>query len=205
MDKKVSETTEIKASVESALVDCLYRIYKVNANTGEFEVYRDNGFFVDDELQNIPDIYAFMQKLITDKIIFPEYTTICRRFTNPEYVRKSVFSREKRIVQSYKTRTTKGIQWVTFTIMVGHDCGTENPSVLFTWREADSDAMTLLDTLPTISSLYDKHVEKIVESGIVQFTYQKTNGKWINIRILENEKRQNAKPETIWIFSEETN
>ena len=156
MNKNVNEKTELGAFIESSLVECFYRIFRVNVNTGEFEIYKDNGLFDDDVLRDIPDIYAYMQKLISDKIIFPEYTTICRRFTNPEYVRKSVFSGEKRIVQSYKARTTKGIQWVTFTIMVGHECGPENPSVLFTWREADSDAMTLLDTLPTISTLYDK-------------------------------------------------
>ena len=156
MNKIASEKTEMDAFIKNALVECFYRIFKVNVNTGEFQVYKDNGLFDDDELRAVPDIYAYMQKLITDKIIFPEYTTTCRRFTNPEYIRKSVFSGEKRIVQSYKARTVKGIQWVTFTIMVGHDCAPENPQVLFTWREADSDAMTLLDTLPTISSLYDK-------------------------------------------------
>ena len=156
MNKNVNEQADLGTFIKSSLVECFYRIFKVNVNTGEFEVYKDNGLFADDELRGIPDIYAYMQRLISDKIIFPEYTTICRRFTNPEYVRKSVFSGEKRIVQSYKARTTKGIQWVTFTIMVGHDCGPENPAVLFTWREADSDAMTLLDTLPTISTLYDK-------------------------------------------------
>ena len=156
MNKNVNEQADLGTFIKSSLVECFYRIFKVNVNTGEFEVYKDNGLFADDELRDIPDIYAYMQRLISDKIIFPEYTTICRRFTNPEYVRKSVFSGEKRIVQSYKARTTKGIQWVTFTIMVGHDCGPENPAVLFTWREADSDAMTLLDTLPTISTLYDK-------------------------------------------------
>ena len=146
----------MESFVESLLIGCFYRIFKVNVNTGEFEVYKDNGLFDADELRGIPDIYAYMEKLVADKIIFPEYTTICRRFTNPEYVRKSVFMGKKRIVQSYKARTVKGIQWVTFTIVVGEDCTPENPIVLFTWREADSDAMTLLDTLPTISSLYNK-------------------------------------------------
>lgn len=154
--------------IENSLIECFYRIFRVNVNTGEFEIYKDNGLFDDDELRAIPDIFAYMQKLITDKIIFPEYTTICRRFTNPEYVRKSVFSGEKRIVQSYKARTTKGIQWVTFTIMVGRDCSPENPAVLFTWREADSDAMTLLDTLPTISSLYDK----LIRINLTNNTYE---------------------------------
>ena len=156
MNKIVSEKTKTDAFVENSLIGCFYRIFNVNVNTGEFEVYKDNGLFDDEELRAIPDIFAYMQKLITDNIIFPEYMTTCRRFTNPEYIRKSVFSGEKRIVQSYKARTVKGIQWVTFTIVVGHDCTPENPKVLFTWREADSDAMTLLDTLPTISSLYDK-------------------------------------------------
>ena len=156
MNKNIGGKNELDAFVKNSLVECFYRVFKVDVNTGEFEIYKDNGLFDDDELRNIPDIYAYMQKLINDKIIFPEYTTICRRFTNPEYVRKSVFSGDKRIVQSYKARTTKGIQWVTFTIVTGHNCGPENPAVLFTWREADSDAMTLLDTLPTISTLYDK-------------------------------------------------
>ncbi|MCH5271797.1 MAG: GGDEF domain-containing protein [Lachnospiraceae bacterium] len=156
MNKIVNEKSELDDFIKSALVECFYRIFKVDVNTGKFEVYIDNGLFDDDVLRSIPDIYAYMQKLITDKIIFPEYVTTCRRFTNPEYIRKSVFSGEKRIVQSYKARTVKGIQWVTFSIMVGHDCSPENPAVLFTWREADSEGMTLLDTLPTISSLYDK-------------------------------------------------
>ena len=168
MNKNVSGKTEMDVFVKNALVECFYRIFKVNVNTGEFEVYLDNGLFEADELRQIPDIYAYMQKLITDKIIFPEYTTICRRFTNPEYVRKSVFSGEKRIVQSYKARTTKGIQWVSFSIMVGRDCTPENPEVLFTWREADSEGMTLLDTLPTISSLYDK----LIRINLSNSTYE---------------------------------
>lgn len=91
-----------------------------------------------------------------NKIIYPEYATACRRFTNPEYVRKSVFTGERRIVQSYRQRTVEGDKWITFAIIAGEDCNLENPTVLFTWREADSDTITLLDTLPTIFSLYDK-------------------------------------------------
>ncbi|MCH5204385.1 MAG: GGDEF domain-containing protein [Oscillospiraceae bacterium] len=158
----------MKAFVESALAECFYRIFVVNLNTGEFEINKDNGLFDDDELKSIPNIYAYMQKLIDDNIIFPEHIASCRRFTNPEYVRKSVFSiipSVKRIVQSYKARTVKGIQWVTFTIMIGENCTNENPMVLFTWREADSEAMMLLDTLPTISSLYDKLIRLNLSSN----------------------------------------
>ncbi|MCH5286625.1 MAG: GGDEF domain-containing protein [Christensenellaceae bacterium] len=151
-----SEQTELHEYVEKALVESFSKIFRVNVNTGEFEVYKNDGVLLGDGLDDVPNIYAYIQKLITDEIIYPEYATACRRFTNPEYVRKSVFSGEKRIVQSYKRRTDFGDKWITFAIIAPDGCGPENPTALFTWREADSDAITLLDTLPTISSLYDK-------------------------------------------------
>ena len=155
MNKIISEKTELGAFVENTLVRSYSKIFKVNINTGEYDIYKNDGLLDNDGFDDVPDIYAYFQKLITDKIIYPEYATACRRFTNPEYVRKSVFSGEKRIVQSYRRRTVKGDKWITFTIIAGHNCGPENPMVLFTWRESDSDTITLLDTLPTISSLYD--------------------------------------------------
>ena len=156
MNGMASEQTELHEYVEKALVESFSKIFRVNVNTGEFEVYKNDGVLLGDGLDDVPNIYAYIQKLITDEIIYPEYATACRRFTNPEYVRKSVFSGEKRIVQSYKRRTDFGDKWITFAIIAPDGCGPENPTALFTWREADSDAITLLDTLPTISSLYDK-------------------------------------------------
>ena len=146
----------LDAFVVSALLGSFSKIFKVNVNTGEFEIHKDDGQLDGGRPEEASDIYDYIKRLITDGIIYPEYATACRRFTNPEYVRKSVFSGEKRIVQSYRRRTSRGDKWITFAIIAGPDCSPETPTVLFTWREADSDAITLLDTLPTISSLYDK-------------------------------------------------
>ena len=156
MNESRSGADELSAFVQSALIESFSKIFRVNVNTGAFEVFKNDGLLDEDALDNITDIFAYMQKLVTDEIIYPEYATACRRFTNPEYVRKSVFSGEKRLVQSYRRRTIRGDKWITFSVIAAHDCGPENPTALFTWREADSDAITLLDTLPTISSLYDK-------------------------------------------------
>ena len=156
MNEIVSERTGQDTFVERALFGSFSKIFKVNINTGEFEVIKNDGLLADKGIEEIPDIYSYIKKLIADGIIYPEYTTACRRFTNPEYVRKSVFSGAKRIVQSYRRRTDNGDKWVTFAIIATPECEPENPMVLFTWREADSDAITLLDTLPSISSLYDK-------------------------------------------------
>ncbi|MCH5211026.1 MAG: GGDEF domain-containing protein [Oscillospiraceae bacterium] len=156
MNKIVSDKTELDTFVNGVLVDTFSKIFKVNVNTGEYTVYKDDSLLGGDGLDDIRDIYSYIERLITDKIIYPEYATACRRFTNPEYVRKSIFSGERRIVQSYRRRTAEGDKWITLAVIAGDDCGPENPEVLYTWRESDSDAITLLDTLPTISSLYDK-------------------------------------------------
>ena len=156
MSEFVSGGAELSAFVVNALVDSFSKILRVNINTGEYEVYKNDGLFDEDCLKDAPDIYAYMKMLIDEEIIYAEYATACRRFTNPEYVRKSVFSGTSRIVQSYRRRTVKGDRWITFAIIATPECTPENPMALFTWREADSDAITLLDTLPTISSLYDK-------------------------------------------------
>ena len=156
MSEIVREKSDLAAFVEGALEGSFSKIFKVNVNTGEFEIHKDDGLLDSAGLEEATDIYDYMQRLVTEGMIYPEYATACRRFTNPEYVRKSVFSGERRIVQSYRRRTSKGDKWITFAIITTRDCGPENPTVLFTWREADSDAITLLDTLPTISSLYDK-------------------------------------------------
>ena len=156
MNVTASKQAELGAFVESSLLECFFKILIVNVNTGKYEAYKNDVILDDEGLIDAPDIYAYMKKLINDELIYPEYAAACRRFTNPEYVRKIAFSGDKRIVQSYRRRTVDGDKWITFAIITVQDCTPENPVVLFTWREADSDAITLLDTLPTISSLYDK-------------------------------------------------
>lgn len=156
MDEIKNRKTELDAYVEKVLFDSFLKVFRVNINTGAYEVFLNNSFLNDPMLDEAPDIFAYLQRIIDEGLIYPEYITACRRFTNPEYVRKSVFSGDKRIVQSYRRRTGEGDKWITFAIIVGNDCSPENPMVLFTWRESDSDTITLLDTLPTISSLYDK-------------------------------------------------
>ena len=157
MSELIREKVELDAFVVSTLMGSFSKIFKVNLNTGAFQVYKNDGVLDDGTIiDEVDDIFGYIGRLINDEIIYPEYATACRRFTNPEYVRKSVFSGERRIVQSYRRRTPLGDRWVTFAIISTDDCGPASPMVLFAWREADSDTITLLDTLPSISSLYDK-------------------------------------------------
>ena len=170
MSEIVRAKNDMSIFVENAMIDTFNKIFIVDVNTGEFEVFKNDGQLRVEGLDtlNVPDIYAYMRKLIDDQIVYPEYATACRRFTNPEYVRKSLFSGERRMVQSYRRRTANGDKWVTFAVVTPADCSPEKPIALFTWREADSDAITLLDTLPTISSLYDK----LIRINLTNNTYE---------------------------------
>ena len=170
MSEITRERDELTAFVEDALVGSFSKIFCVNINSGEFVVFKDDGVLdlAAEGFDEIRNIYEYMKKLIDDRIIYPEYLTACRRLTNPEYVRKSVFSGKRRIVQSYRRRTSSGDKWITFAIIAPPDCAPENPMTLFGWREADSDTITMLDTLPTISSLYDK----LIRINLTNNTYE---------------------------------
>ena len=50
---------------------------------------------------------------------------------------------------------------------------------------------------------YGKLNQKLSETENVQFTYQKKDGTFMNVRILEVDRKQGAKTETIWIFAKE--
>ena len=168
MSEILNKNIEMGKFVHNTMVQTFSKILCVNLNTGAFEVVRNDGLLDDLNTEGITDIYAYIKTLIEEGVIYPEYATACRRFTNPEYVRKSIFSDNRRLVQSYRRRTLRGDKWITFGIIPGPDCGPENPVALFTWREAESDVITLFDTLPTISSLYDK----LIRINLTNNTYE---------------------------------
>lgn len=168
MEHTVSRNAGLNQYVETVLKESFSKIFLVNVNTGKFEVYKNDGLLNDDGFSDVTDIYEYVRRLISDELIYPEYATACRRLTNPEFVRKVIFSGERRIVQSYRRRTVEGEKWVTFAAIAGSECSPEHPYVLYTWRAADSDTITLLDTLTTVSTLYDK----LIRINLTNNTYK---------------------------------
>ncbi len=142
--------------VKDTLLDNFLKLARVNVLTGEYEFMKYDVVMREEGYENISSIYHYIEKQVSDGLILSEYVGEYLKFANPEYVQRRVFSGDRRIIQSYKRKVHEGYMWVTFGIIVPKDCGRENPNVVFYWREADSDTITMVDALSTLSAIYSK-------------------------------------------------
>ena len=153
--KEYEEQASIHSFVSNTLADNFLKLARVNLLTGEYEFIKK-----EEDLEytggDLPDIFSYIKQQVADKIVMSEHIEDYLKFSNPNYVQKRIFSGEKHIVQSYKRKTKTGYMWVTFEILAPTDCSMENPWVVFSWRAADSDTTTMLDSLAALSLIYYK-------------------------------------------------
>ena len=156
MNEYKAEQNDTERFVSDTLADNFLKLAKVNLLTGEYKFLKKEENLTDDGYEDITNIYSYIKQQVEDKSVLLEHAEDYLRFSDPEYVQKRIFSGEKRVVQSYKRRTSEGYMWVTFGILAPEECSRENPWVVFMWREADSDTTTMLDALATLSAIYYK-------------------------------------------------
>ena len=156
MEKHTAESNDIFEFVEGTLMESFLKVAIVNVLTGEYKFLRHIEALIDESYENIPSMYLYIDKQVEDKIVVSEYIDDYLRFSDAEYVQSRVFSGEKNIIQSYKRITPNGFMWVTFGIVVPDGFSRENPWVIYTWREADTDTITMLDALSVLSATYYK-------------------------------------------------
>ncbi len=142
--------------VKDTLLDNFLKLAKVNVLTGEFEFMKYDAVMREEGYESISSIYEYIERQVADGLILSEYVGEYLKFANPEYVKKRVFSGDRRIIQSYKRKVHGGYMWITFGIIGPEGCCEENPWVVFYWREADSDTTTMVDALSTLSAIYHK-------------------------------------------------
>ena len=156
MSKQNNGSKDIYVFVDETMTENFLKLARVNIVTGEFEFAKQSMELRDEGYEDITNIYAYIKKQVDDKLVLSEYAADYLRYSDPQYVQKRVFSGEKRIIQSYKRKAGKDYMWVTFAIVVPDDCTEENPWVVFSWREADTDTITMIDALVTLSGTYYK-------------------------------------------------
>ena len=164
-DKNVNSVVPF---VEDILVGSFSKILYANIVTGEYITFKKGDMLDEEGFDNLPSIFDYVRKLVEDGLIYPEYAAACLRYANPDYVRKRVFSGERRIIQSYKRHVGDSYRWITFAMVAPAGCSPENPWVLFTWRDSDTDTTSMVDTLSTLSNLY----YKILKINVTKDTFE---------------------------------
>ncbi len=165
MGRQTDDLNDIYAFVDETMTENFLKLAKVNIMTGEFEFMKQSMELRDEGYENITNIYSYIKKQVDDKLVLSEYASDYLRYSDPKYVQKRVFAGEKRIIQSYKRKAGSGFMWVTFGIVVPSGCSEENPWVVFSWREADTDTITMIDALATLSVTYYKILRVNMEDG----------------------------------------
>ncbi len=167
---------EIYSFVQNTLVESFMKLARVNIMTGEYSFLKKADALHDADYDHIQNIYEYIGRQVTDKLVLSAYAVDYMRFSDPEYVQKRVFSGERRIIQSYKRRSVNGDIWLTFAIIVPEGCSPEHPWTLFAWREADPDTTTMVDAIATLSAMYCK----ILKINL-------TTGAFLTVKLDENE------------------
>lgn len=130
--------------IANVLLGDYLKLARVDLMTGNFEFLKLDSMLHDDSYANADNIYAFIRQQVEDGIIISSYSEEYLRFSDAKYVQKRVFSGERRIVQTYKRKTSDGSgMWVTFAIISSADCTPEHPYAVFSWRETDTDVRML--------------------------------------------------------------
>ncbi len=141
--------------VNNTLLDAFLQLARVNVVTGEYEYFKQDPEIKED-FEGIYDVYEYMKKLASEEYVYPEFRKEYLRFSDPEYVRKRVFSGEKMIVYRYKRKTSAGGRWVAFCIIAPKGCSPEKPWVVFGLRDSDTDTTAIADAMSALSNIYHK-------------------------------------------------
>lgn len=153
---------------EEALVDNFLKLARVNVLNGEYEFLKVDRSLQETGHEDTDNMYEYIARQAKDGTVFPEYADEYRRYGDPAYVQRRVFAGEKRLLINYKRRTAEGFRWITFSVIVPVGCSPDNPWVVYCWRDADKDTVTLMDALSTLSVIYSK----ILKINLTTDTYE---------------------------------
>lgn len=168
---------EDKVFAQEAMWEDILKIAKVNILTGEYKFIKT----IEEEEQlgclEAPTIEEYLRRIVIDHhLLHPDDGYSYLYHTNLQYLRHKIADRKKRMVHSFRRRVKEGYIWVTFEITVPKAYSDENPWVVFSWKESDSDTRALEDALMMLSSIF----HKILKINLTEDTHEE-------IKVYENE------------------
>ena len=143
-----------------------YKIARVNVLDGRYEFIKKFVSVEEEEYLTAPNITEYVQRIIDGGWIYPEDTLAYSRMVQPEYLRKTIFERGIAISDTFRRLIVDKYYWMTMETMIPDDFSKENPWVLFLWKDADSQAGLVTDSMHMLARLYYKIVKVNITTGV---------------------------------------
>lgn len=147
---------EDREYVLSAFFDDFLKVAKVNVITGEYRFVKT--LETEERLGclSAETIDKYINNIVDNKLCHPDDEGSYLYHTNLGYLRSRISVHKRRMVHSFRRKINDAYIWVTFEITVPKDYSEENPWVVFSWKESDSDSCALEDALRMLSSIFHK-------------------------------------------------
>lgn len=153
---------------------------KVNLFTGEYIFIKKLQTEQEEESLKEKTIGEYIKKLIDLHVIHPDDAAYYLYHSNLKYIQSRLYQYQKvKTVFSFRRRIENIYRWVTFEILIPKSFSEENPWVVFTWKDSDSDSRALEDTLNILSTVF----HKIVKVNLMDDTYE-------DIKMYDNERTE---------------
>lgn len=146
-----------------------FKAAKVNLFTGEYIFIKKLQTEQEEESLKEKTIGEYIKKLIDLHVIHPDDSAYYLYHSNLKYIQSRLYQYQKvKTVFSFRRKIGNTYRWVTFEIMIPKSFSEENPWIIFTWKDSDSDSRALEDTLNILSTMF----HKILKVNLTDDTYE---------------------------------
>ena len=140
----------------NVIYDDYYKIAKVNIATGDYHFVKVSDFPDEDYLLQAKTIGEYIRRIGNSGVVHPDDRDSYIYHTDIGYLREKLSQKRRRMVHSYRRIVNGKYIWVTLEILAPKDYSIENPWILISWKEADSEARALEDALNMLSLIFHK-------------------------------------------------
>lgn len=133
-----------------------YKIAWVNIITGEYKFVKILDTDEEKPCLCARDIYEYSSLVVSTGLIPEEDIEQYQRCTDRKYILSEILGQRKRITVDFRRIIGDSRKWVRLEIVLPHDFSEDNPWVVYTWKESDSQTGNINDALRIMAQCFHK-------------------------------------------------
>ncbi len=157
-----------KEFVLTAFLEDFMKVAKVNIDTGEYRFIKKLETEAEKRCLQAATIDGYIRNIVENHLLHPDDVQLYQQYTDLKYLRDKIAMQKRRMVHSFRRRIGNEYVWLTFEIIVPKKFSPENPWVVFSWKEADSDVQVMEDAMGMLSAIFCK----ILRINLTEDTYE---------------------------------